>query len=255
MNNKKDEKIDKLNKKKVNIMSILSFISKKAIYVSVLYEIGKIIVEFRKRKAKKIKIEFHKSTAQAVLYFDDSVYKGIGSSVAADIFKLAYTTLFSKTSGQEEVKESVLSSKAKSALKLNLIPLPKGKVLCYSYTKKQGDIVELAFYVKENNIENMIQEEIIELNEKLSAGKEIVYLEPIEVEESLDEVLEEALDPIPKVKKEQEYLEYEVISANSTKKTIVVEREDVTKKINVEKICLTKKDVKEFFSKKFKVID
>lgn len=240
---KKNKTIEKEDKKKVSIMNILSLISKKAIYISVLYEIGKIIVEFRKRKAKKIKIEFHKSTAQAVLYFDDSVYKGIGSSVAADIFKLAYTTLFNKTSGQEEVKESVVSSKAKSALKLNLIPLPKEKVLCYSYTKKQGDIVELAFYVKENTVENLIQEEIIELMSKLDNKQEVIYLEPV-VEENDSKDTDTA--------KEKKYIEYEVISANSTKKTIVIERDDITKKINVEKICTNKKEAKEFFSKRFK---
>lgn len=243
--------LQKKTNKRPKKMNIFKAVSKKAIYISLFYELTKIIMEFRKRNAKKIKLELHKSTGQAFLYFDDSMYKGIGSGMVADIFSFAYTTLFNRKSGASEVSEEEVSESAKKSLKLDLLPLPKEQVLCYSYTRKPGDIVELAFFVKDNNMDSFVKEELESLNNILNQNKKLYYIEtikiPTEVEES-DTVKEE-------VSEEEKHITYEIVSINVGHKKIFVERNSELKAIMVDEVVKTKKDAKVFFKESFKVED
>lgn len=156
-------------------------IKPKFIHFVIFYEIMTFLHEMYKRKANSIRFELQESVGKVNIYIDDSSFKQIDGSVAWRIVKAMYYYISKKNNKTDEFDkdkdfEGTLNQDDFKKFKFNLLPLPKGKCLSYSYITKPGSIYEVSFSLTSNNIEDLIKELVTEKN-SLNASNDMVYVE------------------------------------------------------------------------------
>lgn len=152
-------------------------------HLLIIYELATFVHEMYKRKARSIRFELQESVGKVNIYIDDSSFKQLDGSIAWRMVKSMYDYIakrdkdkpedFDKDKDFEGVLDQSDFNNLNSKYKINFLPLPKGKCLTYSYTKKSGNIYEVAFSLTSNNIEDLIYEKI---NEKQDFIKQDIPL-------------------------------------------------------------------------------
>ncbi len=149
----------------------------------IVYEVATFIHEMYKRKANCVRFELQESVGKVNIYIDDSSFKQIDGSIAWRIVKSMYYYIAKKDNNKGDFDkdkdfEGTLNNDDFKKFKFNMLPLPKGKCLSYSYITKPGNIYEVSFSLASNNVGDLIKELVMEKN-SLNATNDMVYVESI----------------------------------------------------------------------------
>lgn len=204
-------------------------------YFIILYEVVTFIHEMYKRNAKSIRFELQESVGKVNIYIDDSSFKQIDGSIAWKIVKSMYSYIAKKENKSDDFDKDkdftgTLNQEDFDSLnkrfKFNIIPLPKGKSISYSYIKKSGNIYEAAFTLVSNDLDSYILEKIKDVQELVNSNVEMF----INIDNEKFEI-----DNLS-FKKEQ----IKILCEDSSGESIV-------RVFNVKEIFKNKKDVNAFF--------
>lgn len=151
-------------------------------YFLIFYEVFTFIKEMRDRKAKSIRFELQESVGKVNIYIDDSSFKLIDGKFAWRIVKGMYSYFAKKTGKNESFDKDVEFTSTigdddfddmNKKFKLNLLPLPKGKCITFSYIKKTGSIYEAAFTLTSNNLDDIVSDKIQELTSCITKNEKV----------------------------------------------------------------------------------
>lgn len=154
----------------------------KLYYFYIAYEVGTFIWEMKKRNASSIKFEFQESVGKFNIYIDDSAFKTIDGKIGWQIIRGLYSTATKKAKDTFDKDKSftdedleLKTDDLNKAFDLKLLPLTKGRCLSYSYKKKKGGVYEACIKVKSDNLNDLINERIADVNEKVTNDIPLVY--------------------------------------------------------------------------------
>lgn len=207
-------------------------------YIIIFYEIVTFIHEMYKRNAKSIRFELQESVGKVNIYIDDSSFKQIDGSIAWKIVKSMFAYISKKEHKSEEFdKDKDVSGtldqsdfdKLNKKFKFNILPLPKGKSISYSYIKKSGNIYEAAFTLVSNDLDSYILEQVKDLQELINSNVPVFFID--------DEAGKIEVETLA-VKKEKLKILCEDLKGNSILKTV-----------NIKDAFSNKKDVNKYFAK------
>lgn len=162
-----------------------------------MYEVGSFIHEMYKRKATSIRFELQESVGKVNIYIDDSSFKQIDGQAAWLIVKSIYAFIAKKTNNKEDFdKDKDFSATIdkddlknfNNKFKFKFLPLPKGKCLSYSYTKKMGDIYEVAISLVSNNLKDLINEKVENIQDYMKNDASVYMDNSIDNSKTLLEV-------------------------------------------------------------------
>lgn len=153
-------------------------------YIYFAYEAVTFLHEMYKRKATSIRFELQESVGKVNIYIDDSSFKQIDGHIAWKVVKSMYSFIAKKENRNEEFDkdkdmETTINQedfdKINKKFKFNILPLPKGKSIGYSYIKKSGDIYEVAFSLVSNDLDSFILEHVKDKQELIHSNVDLFF--------------------------------------------------------------------------------